>query len=53
MVDVCADAADAFGPAQYDDAHLLRLGHDLGIADDLPAGQENDRQHDPQMHNAR
>ncbi|XP_069976456.1 E3 ubiquitin-protein ligase RNF220-like [Penaeus vannamei] len=49
MVDVCDDADDAFGPAQYDDSHLLRLGHDLG--EDHQEGQENDRQDDPQMHN--
>lgn len=51
MVDVCDDADDAFGPAQYDDSHLLRLGHDLG--EDHQEGQENDRQDDPQMHNTR
>ncbi|XP_063598924.1 E3 ubiquitin-protein ligase RNF220-like [Penaeus indicus] len=59
MVDVCDDAADAFGPAQYDDARLLRLGHDLGAADhdlgaadhELGAGREGDRRDDPLMHN--
>ncbi|XP_042869998.1 E3 ubiquitin-protein ligase RNF220-like [Penaeus japonicus] len=51
MVDVCDDADDAFGPAQYDDSQLLRLGHDHGPADDDPGDRERDDRDDPRTHN--